>query len=134
MQVNNTTDKPRLFRFSPIKFNKHDTIYQAQPTNPKDSFITELVKIEKFQGYSNAYNLGLYFRIKDQSSWAKSKQITGLFKTTRKGAFYGNIKEGAIKSLLLFKIDTESHELTVYEYPKGYDPHRNVIDLLINNI
>jgi hypothetical protein len=134
MQANNTNDKPRLFKFSPIKFNKHDTIYQAQPNNPKDSFITELVKIEKFQGYSNAYNLGLYFRIKDSSSWAKSKQITGLFKTMRNGAFYGNIKDGATKSLLLFKIDHKSHELTVYEYPKGYNPHRNVIDLLINTI
>jgi hypothetical protein len=135
MRANNTTDNaPKVFRFSPIKFNKHDTIYQAQPSNPNDSFITELVKIEKFQGYSNAYNLGLYFRIRDASSWAKSKQITGLFKTTRKGAFYGNIKEGATKTLLLFKIDHESHELTVYEYPKGYDPHRNVIDSLINTI
>jgi hypothetical protein len=134
MQTNNTTDKPRLFKFSSIKFNKHDTIYKAQPNNPKDSFITELVKIEKFQGYSNAYNLGLYFRIKDQSSWSKSKQITGLFKTTRKGAFYGNIKGGTTKTLLLFKIDHESHDLTVYEYPKGYNPHRNVIDLLINTI
>jgi hypothetical protein len=134
MQANNTTDKPRLFKFYPIKFNKHDTIYQAQPDNPKNSFITELVKIEKFQGYSNAYNLGLYFRIRNASSWAKSTQITGLFKTTRKGAFYGNIKEGASKSLLLFKINPENHELTIYEYFKGYNPHRNVIDNLINTI
>jgi hypothetical protein len=134
MKANNTNDKPRLFRFSPIKFNKHDTIYYAQMNNPKDSFITELVKIEKFQGYSNAYNLGLYFRIKDQSSWSKSKQITGLFKTTRKGVYYGNIKEGATKTLLLFKIEHESNELTVFEYPKGYNPHRNVIDNLIYTI
>ena len=134
MRANTTDNKPRLFRFSPIKFNKHDTIYQAFEDNPKDTFITELVKVEKFQGYSNAYNLGLYFRIRDASSWAKSKQITGLFKTPIKGAFYGNIKEGATISLLLFKIDPESHELTVYEYPKGYNPHRNVIDELINQI
>jgi len=134
MKANKTNDKPRLFRFTAIKFNKHDTIYQAQPENPKDSFITEFVKIEKFQGYSNAYNLGLYFRIKDQSSWSKSKQITGLFKTTRKVAFYGNIKEGTTKTLLLFKIDHEGNELTVFEHPKGYNPHRNVIDNLIYTI
>jgi hypothetical protein len=135
MKANNTTDNaPKIYRFSPIKFNKHDTIYQANTDNPNDSFITELVKIEKFQGYSNAYNLGLYFRIRDASSWAKSKQVTGLFKTTRKGAFYGDFKEGKIKTLLIFKIDPESHELTVYVYPKGYAPHRNVIDILINQI
>jgi hypothetical protein len=135
MRANNTTDNaPKVYQFNPIKFNKHDTIYQGQPENPKGTFITELVKIEKFQGYSNAYNLGLYFRIRDNSSWAKSKQITGLFKTPIKGAFYGNIKEGATISLLLFRINHESHELTVYEYPKGYNPHRNVIDLLITTI
>lgn len=135
MKANYTTDNaPKVYRFNPIKFNKHDTIYQAQPNNPTDSFITELVKIEKFQGYSNAYNLGLYFRIRDASSWTKSKQITGLFKTPTKGAFYGNIKEGATVSLLLFKISHLSDELTVYEYPKGYNPHRNIIDSLIATI
>jgi len=134
MKANTIDNAPKVYRFSPIKFNKHDTIYQAQPSNPNDSFITELVKIEKFQGYSKAYNLGLYFRIKDQTSWAKSKQITGLFKTPIKGAFYGNIKEATTKTLLMFKICDESHELTVYEYPKGYNPHRNVIDELINQI
>jgi len=125
---------PKVFRFSPIKFNKHDTIYQAQSNNPNDSFITELVKIEKFQGYSKAYNLGLYFRIKNATSWAKSKQVTGLWKTTRKGAFYGDFRDGTTKTLLMFKIDDESNDLTVYEYPKGYNPPRNVIDLLINTI
>jgi hypothetical protein len=125
---------PKVFRFDPIKFNKHDTIYQARPENPKESFITEFVKIEKFQGYSHAHNLGLYFRIKDASSWTKSKQITGLWKTSRKGAFYGDFKEKTIKTLLLFKIDHESHELTVFEYPRGYYPHRNIIDSLINTI
>lgn len=128
------TSAPTKFKFYPIKFNKHDTIYQAFENNPKDSFLTEQVKIEKFQGYSKAYNLDLYFRIKDAPSWAKSKQITGLWKTSQKGAFYGDFKEGAIKTLLMFKIDDESNELTVYLYPKGYNPHRNTIDLLINRI
>jgi len=134
MKAINTNNAPKLHRFDPIKFNKHDTIYQARHDNPKDTFITEFVKIEKFQGYSNAYNLGLYFRIKDATSWAKSKQITGLWQTKRKGAFYGDFKQASIKTLLIFKICNESHELTVYEYPSGYYPHRNVIDELINQV
>jgi hypothetical protein len=131
MNANNTTDTARVYRFIPVKFNKHDTIYQGLENNPKDSFITELVKVEKFQGYSNAHNLGLYFRIKNQSSWAKSKQITGLWKTTRIEAFYGDIRENTTKTLLVFIIDPVSHVLTVYEYPRGYYPHRNVIDQII---
>jgi hypothetical protein len=128
------TTAPKVYRFSPIKFNKHDTIYQGHEDNPNDSFIPELVKIEKFQGYSKAYNLGLYFRIKNASSWAKSLQVTGLWKTTRNGAFYGDFRDGTTKTLLLFKIDNTTHDLTVYEYPRGYNPHRNVIDSLVNTI
>lgn len=128
------TTAPTKYRFYPIKFNKHDTIYQAIEENPKDSFLTEQVKVEKFQGYSKAYNIDLYFRIKDAKSWAKSKQITGFWKTMRKGAFYGDFKEGAMKTLLMFKIDDESQELTVWEYSRGYYPHRATIDLLINQI
>lgn len=130
----NTIDKVREYRFNPIKFNKHDTIYQGVEDNPRDSFIPELVKIEKFQGYSNAFNLGLYFRIKNASSWAKSKQVTGLFKTRRKDAFYGDLKESSTKTLLIFLIDPQGYELTVYEYPRGYNPSHAVIDNLINAI
>jgi hypothetical protein len=98
---------PKIYRFSPIKFNKHDTIYQGFDDNPKDSFITELVKIEKFQGYSKAYNLGLYFRIKNASSWAKSLQVTGLWKTTRNGAFYGDFRDGTTKPYCCLKSTTQ---------------------------
>lgn len=134
MQANNTIDKARIFRFNAIKFNKHDTIYQGIEDNAKDSFVTELVKIEKFQGYSNAHNLDLYFRIKDAPSWAKSKRVTGLWKTTRKEAFYGDIKELSIKTLLIFLIGSHGDDLTVYVYPTGYNPSRAVIDNLINTI
>jgi hypothetical protein len=128
------TSAPTKFRFYPIKINKHDTIYEAFEDNPKGSFLTEQVKIEKFQGYSNAYNLGLYFRIKDASSWTKSKQITGLWATRRKGAFYGDLWDGKVKSLMLFMIDDESKELTVYVYRNGYYPHRNTIESLVSQI
>lgn len=134
MNVHNTTDKPKIYQFNPIKFNKHDTIYQGIEGNPKESFITELVKIEKFQGFSNAYNVEHYFRIKDQSSWSKSRQITGLWKTTRKGTFYGDFKESACKTLLTFIIDPESHKLRVYEFPKGYYPNRDAIDKIISSL
>lgn len=135
MNANNFTDNSvKVYRFTPIKFNKHDTIYQGIETNPGNSFITELVKVEKFQGFSKAYNLGLYFRIKDQSSWSKSTQVTGMWKTTLKETFYGDFRQNQTRTLLIFKISAENQVLTVYEYPRGYYPNRNVIDLLINSI
>nr|WP_299202498.1 hypothetical protein [uncultured Brumimicrobium sp.] len=133
MKANNTI-LPTVYKFEVVKYNKHDTIYQLCFGQYPSQLITETVKIEKFQGYSKAYNLGLYFRVKDKSSWKESKQVTGLWKTTRLNHYYGDhrIKEG--KTLLLFKIDPESQTMCVYEYPKGYYPNRNVIDSLINQL
>jgi hypothetical protein len=135
MNAFNITDNiKRVYRFIPIKFNKNDTIYQGLDSNSGNSFITPLVKVEKFQGYSNAYNLGLYFRIKDQSSWSKSKQITGMWKTNRKETFYGDIKDNERKTLLIFKICPDSQVLTIYEYLTGYYPNRSVIDSIVSQI
>lgn len=123
-----------MYRFKVIKLNKQDTIYTGFESNPSESFITELVKIERFQGYSNAYNLGLYFRIRNNSNWSKCKQVTGLFKTMRMNVFYGDHKSNGLKTLLLFKIDDIKEELTVFEYPDGYYPSRTIIDELVKEI
>ena len=134
MKANNSQSANiKEFKFNAIKTNKHDTIYQGLESNPLDSFITEFVKIEKFQGYSNAYNLGLYFRIKDSTSWAKSKQITGLWKTQTNGVYYGDFKEGDFKTLLLFKLSLNNDFLTVKVYSKDYYPSRTIIESLSNN-
>lgn len=135
MKANNSQSANiKEFKFNAIKTNKHDTIYQVTESNPLDSIITEFVKIEKFQGYSNAYNLGLYFRIKDSTSWAKSKQITGLWKTQTNGVYYGDFKEGNFKTLLLFKLDVNNDFLRVIEFPKGYYPNRTIIESLSSNL
>ena len=136
MNANNNTrnDKPTIHTYKVIKYNKHDTIYQLNVPDNISNLLTEYVKIETFQGYSNAYNLGLYFRVKNLSSWKKSKQVTGLFKTMRPNHYYGNERTSTGKTLLLFIIDEEGQKLTIYEYPKNYNPHRTVIDKLINSI
>lgn len=136
MKANKTpqTPEPTIHKFEVVKYNKNDTIYQLVFGQPTNELITQTVKIEKFQGYSKAYNLGLYFRVKNATSWAKSKQITGLWKTTRINHYYGDNKTPEGKTLLLFKVDPESQIMTVYEYPKGYYPSRKIIDSLINQI
>jgi hypothetical protein len=133
MKANNSLmANVKEFKFNVKKTNKHDTIYQGLDSNPKDSFITDLVKIEKFQGYSKAYNLGLYFRIKNSTSWAKSKQITGLWKTQTKGVYYGDCRE--TKSLLLFELNEVHDFLRVIEFPKGYYPNKTIIESLSSNL
>jgi hypothetical protein len=133
MKANKTNHLAKVHVYKVVKFNKHDTIYSHTDCSLlSDSFLTTDVKVEVFQGYSNAHNLGLYFRIKNQSSWKHSKQVTGLFKTMRKGLYHGNNKVGEIRTLLLFRIENEGEKLTVYEFQNGYNPTRLIIDSLIN--
>ena len=130
-----TIQLAKLYVYIADKFNKHDTIYRIKtPVHLLGTVLTDHVKIEVFQGYSKAYNLGYYFRIKNTSSWAKSRQITGLFKTGKRGVYYGNIKEGNVRTLLLFHLQNENELLNVYEFPNGFNPSRSVIDLLIEQI
>lgn len=136
MTANNTIQnhKPEIHVYNVFKYNKHDTIYQKEETNPKSKLLTEFVKVEKFQGFSKAYNLGLYFRIKNESSWQKSKNVTGLWKTMRDNLFFGDSRNIKSKTLLIFHIDNEGQQLTVFEFPEGYYPNRVRIDKLINSI
>ena len=135
MKANNIIQLAKVHDYNALKYNKHDTIFKVQtPGLLTGSVLTDQVKIEVFQGYSKAYNLGYYFRIKNQSSWAKSKQVTGLFKSHKRGVYYGNNKEGNLRTLLIFRLQNENENLTIYEFPNGYNPTRSVIDLLIDEI
>jgi hypothetical protein len=130
MNANIQTSQIKVYTYESKKLNKHDTIYQIIDSKELQSFLTEFVKIEKYQGYSNAYNLGLYFRIKNESSWAKSKQITGLWKLSNPNIFYGDIKQDKNKTLLLFFIEPNKGILKVFEFPKNYYPSKSTIELL----
>jgi hypothetical protein len=125
---------PQTYLFRAIKVNKHSTIYEMIEGEEGSSFITKTVKIEKFQGFSHAYNLGEYFRIRNASNWKDSKQITGLWQTTREDIFYGDIKEGSVKTLLLFQYAQKRAYLKVYVYPKGFDPSRARTDSYARDI
>ena len=119
-----------VFRFIEAKVNKHSTIYAMVDIPIKTTFVTPVVRIEKFQGYSKAYNLAEYFRIKDQSSWAKSRQVTGLWKTSTQGVYYGDNRENMSdpKTLLMFQFDTSDGAFILYVYPKGYYPAKSTIE------
>lgn len=121
-----------VFRFTETKVNKHSTIYAMVDIPTKATFVTPVVRIEKFQGYSKAYNLAEYFRIKDQSSWAKSRQVTGLWKTATQGVYYGDNRENKSdpKTLLLFQFDTSNGAFTLYVFPYGYYPAKPTIETI----
>ena len=123
------------FEFSAIKFNKQDTIYQCTDQKEKISFpLTELIKIEKFQGYSKASNCTHYLRIRNESSWKKSNQITGLWRSCRKSFLFGGYRKEKVKTLIIFRFNENGERLKIYLAPFGYYPSRNSIETLINGL
>lgn len=132
MRANNTT--PNVYKYEVVKYNKTNTIYQINGAPEETKILTDFVKVEVFQGYSKAYNLGLYFRVKDQTTWSKSEQLTGMWKCSLPNYYYGDYKRDNQKTLLLFKISEENQSLTVFEYPFGYYPSKVVIEQIVNGL
>ena len=124
-----------VFEFTAIKFNKQDTIYQCtQQTKQISLPLTELIKIERFQGYSKASNCTHYLRIRNKPSWAKSDQITGLWRSCRRSFLFGDYKKENTKTLIIFRFNENGERLKIYLAPFGYYPSRNSIETLINSL
>lgn len=122
-----------VYHYKVVKVNKHSTIYECTTTPINSKWVTENVRIERFQGYSNAYNLAEYYRIKNDTSWHKSKQVTGLWKLNTFNVFYGDTGK-VNKTLLMFKTSTNRENLSVYVFKTGYYPSKEVIEHTANNL
>lgn len=135
MKADNT---PITHIYKPHKINKTSTIFEhlqtheSRPTTPDDYF-TNLIKIEQYQGYSKAYNLSHYFRIRNTTNWSKCKTPTGLFKTIKPNVFFGDLKTNKGKTLIVFHFDSDD-TLRIYKYANGYYPNRKILDAIINQL
>lgn len=123
-----------IISYKATKFNKCDTQYVTEEIIPTNSWLTERVKIEVFQGYSKAYNLGEYFRLRGSTSWKSGEQVSGLWKTDRKDVFYGDRRQGTVKTLLFFMFNNNRDSMQVYVYPFGYYPNKQTIVKLSNDL
>jgi hypothetical protein len=116
------------------EINRCDTQYQLVGEVPQLSWLTARVKIEKFQGFSKAYNIDEYFRLRGATSWKSGEQVTGLWKSETKNAYYGDRKTKEGKTLILFFRSPDLESLTVHIFPTGYNPSKKVINQLINEL
>lgn len=120
--------------YKSIKVNKHSTQFETVNPMPSDTLLTPIVRVEVFQKYSQATNLGLYFRLRDDKNWRYCTQVTGLWKTMHPTLYYGDYRTSKGKTLLIFRLCPEHSKLTVYEFPIGYYPHKSIIDKLIKSV
>lgn len=117
-----------------VKFNKCDIQYEITSELPEGTYLTERVKIEKFQGFSKAQNLWEYFRLRGATSWKSGDQVTGLWKTNNPLIHYGDRMTKKGKSLIVFVRSRNHENLTVYTFKEGFYPSRSKIDGIINSL
>lgn len=99
------------------------------------TFVTELVKIEKDQGFGKAPDFDEWFRIKDQTNW-KNCTKTGLRKSRFIGRYYGdfcfNIHEKPkVRTLIVVVFNETGGHFKLFVYPKGYYPSPARIEAII---
>lgn len=123
-----------VHRYTATKFNKCDTQYQITHSLPITSALTERVRVEAFQGYSNARNLSEYFRLRGATNWKDGKQVTGLWKTQRAQIFFGNQLTTKGKSLILFRFENDRQTLIVYTYPHGFYPQKDKVEQIVKGL
>ena len=120
--------------YKATKFNKCDIHYEIAHPLPTTSALTERVKIEAFQGFSNAHNLGEYFRLRGTTNWKDGKQVTGLWQTETPNFFYGDQRTNEGKSLIVFHFKDNRETLIIYTYPSGYYPHKNTVEQIVKSL
>ncbi len=122
------------YEYKLLKETKSATVYELANPDFTPTFLTPLVRIEDFRGYSKGRNFQLYFRIKNRSSWAKSLAVTGLFKTNLRGVYKGDMRQGDTRTLILFKLWKNEDRMTVYTFPSGFMPSPARVEFIASKI
>jgi hypothetical protein len=113
---------------------KSYTIYTLSNSEGNVNLLTDILRIEKFQGKSNASNITDYLRLKNTTNWSTSEMITGLRTTNKKGLFFGDWlnKRTHKKTLLLFTFSNDEQTLLIDVYRGFYPNHKGILKNIIS--
>lgn len=82
--------------------------------------LTKKVRIERFRGKSDAFDIEYYLRLRDASNWAECTQITGL-RRFDEVTFYGDDSRGE-KSFLILHFQNNGKTLVI-DYFNSFYPY-----------
>lgn len=115
---------------------KSYTVYELDQVTGNKNLLTDILRIEKFQGKSNASNITDYLRLRTTSNWSKCEKITGL-RPTKEGIFYGdwvkrNQNNELKKTLLLFTFSKDGQTLVIDVFRGFYPNHKGILQNIIS--
>jgi hypothetical protein len=116
---------------------KSYTIYELSTFEGDVNLLTDILRIEQFQGKSLTTRVDDYLRLRtDPKSWTRSKLITGLRPTSNKSLFSGDSKpigkDATVKTLLIFLFSTDRQTLFIDVYRGFYPLNPALLQNVIN--
>lgn len=137
--MGSTGNTPEYIRhtFKLSKELKSYLIFQFAEVTGTKNLLTDLLRIEKFQGKSNASNIAEYLRLKTTTNWNTSPMITGLRPTLISDLFYGDWNKtdqfnNLKKTLLIFIFSKDKQTLIIDVYRGFYPNHKGILQNIIN--
>jgi hypothetical protein len=117
---------------------KSYTVYELTTSEGNTKLLTDILRIEQFQGKSQTTRVDDYLRLRtDPKSWTRSQLITGLRPTSHKFLFSGDSKSiskyPTKKTLLMFLFSTDRQTLFIDVYRGFYPIHNGILENIINN-
>ena len=137
--MNSTGNTPDYIRhtYKVINELKSYTVYELSTSEGNVNLLTDILRIEQFQGKSQTTRVDDYLRLRtDPKSWTRSRLITGLRPTSNKSLFSGDSKpigkDTTVKTLLMFLFSIDRQTLFIDVYRGFYPIHNGILQNIIN--
>ena len=137
--MRSTGNKPDYIRHTFIltKRLKSYTVYELSHVVWNKNLLTDIIRIEKFQGKSKATKIDKYLRLRNTSNWKTSEMVTGLRPAVKYGLFYGDrcqitSSNTVKKTLLIFQFLNDRETLIIDVYRGFYPNHNGILKSIIN--
>lgn len=121
------TGNPDFIRHIYRRVNKTKSAsdYELVKAIGGDPQLTHKVRIERFNGRSDARGIDYYLRLRNTSNWQTCKQVTGLRPGAIPRTFYGDFPKAKTgkpqpESLILFQVNEDGEELVIDFFRKFY--------------
>ena len=131
--MRNTGNAPDYIRhtYKVSKKLKSYTIFELVKVEGNTNLLTDVIRIEKFRGKSNAANIEHYLRLRNKTNWNKCEMVTGLRPTKIRNLYYGDRRRQNKKSLLIFIVPNNPETLIIDVYRVFYPNHNGILQNII---
>lgn len=106
------------------------TLNQSKSSNIK--LLTDMLRIEIYQGKSNAKGIDRYLRLRTSTNWQSCEMVTGLRVTKKPRVFTGDRIVNGKKNLLVFVFSSDYRTLKIDVYRAFYPNTPKILQDIIS--